>query len=91
MEDRWFTDYEPSSRWPHYTRGNAGEVLPTPASPLGQKLTFDKGLIHGGATGSCRTGLYEMSEYDPEFPETWGFFGSYLYINLSNIRMQGVR
>lgn len=91
MEERWFTDFEPSPRWPHYTRGNAGEVLPTPASPLGQKLTFEMGLIQGGAVGSCRTGLYEMEEYDSELPETWGFFGSYLYINLSNIRMQGVR
>lgn len=91
MEQRWFTDFEPSQRWPHYTRGNAGEVLPTPASPLGQKLTFEMGLIQGGAVGSCRTGLYEMEEYDSDLPETWGFFGSYLYINLSNIRMQAVR
>jgi phosphohistidine swiveling domain-containing protein len=91
MQERWFTDFEPSSRWPHYTRGNAGEVLPTPASPLGQKLTFEMGLIQGGAVGSCRTGLYEIEEYDSELPETWSFFGSYLYINLSNIRMQGVR
>ncbi|MEE2768729.1 MAG: PEP-utilizing enzyme [Actinomycetota bacterium] len=91
MDDRWFTDYTPSQRWPHYTRANAGEVLSTPASPLGQKFTWDNGIIHGAAHGSTRTGLYEADEYDPVIPETFGFFGGYLFINLSNIRMQGVR
>lgn len=28
MEDRWITDWEPSERWPHHTRSNAGEVDP---------------------------------------------------------------
>ena len=91
MDDRWFTDYEASQRWPHYTRANAGEVLPTPASPLGQKFTWDNGIIHGSAHGSTLTGLYEAAEYDPVIPETFGFFGGYFFINLSNIRMQGVR
>jgi phosphohistidine swiveling domain-containing protein len=91
IEDRWITDYTPSPRWPHYTRANAGEVLPTPASPLGQTFAWDNGIIHGAAHGSTRTGLYEAHEYDPVIPETFGFFGGFLYINLANIRMQGVR
>ena len=28
--DRWITDWEFSSRYPVYTRANAGEVLPDP-------------------------------------------------------------
>lgn len=91
MHDRWFTDYEPSERWPHYTRANAGEVMPSPVTPLCQKFTWDDGIIHGAAEGSCRAGLYEASEYDPTLPEVFGFFGGYFYLNLSNIRMQGVR
>ena len=91
MDDRWFTDYEPSARWPHYTRANAGEVMPSPVSPLCQKFTWDEGLIHGAAEGSCRAGLYEPEEYDPVLPEVFGFFGGHFYLNLSNIRMQGVR
>ena len=39
MDEYWFCDWEPSERWPHYTRANAGEVLAPPASPLG--------LLHG--------------------------------------------
>lgn len=91
MEDRWFTDYEPSERWPHYTRANAGEVMALPVSPLCQKFTWDDGIIHGAAEGSCRAGLYEPEEYDPVLPEVFGFFGGYFYLNMSNIRMQGVR
>lgn len=91
MDDRWFTDYHPSERWPHYTRANAGEVMPSPVTPLCQKFTWDEGIIHGAAEGSCRAGLYEPEEYDPVLPEVFGFFGGYFYLNLSNIRMQGVR
>jgi len=91
MQDRWFTDYDPSPRWPHYTRANAGEVMPSPVSPLCQKFTWDLGIIHGAAEGSVRAGLYEMEEYDPVLPEVFGFFGAHFYINLANIRMQGVR
>ena len=91
MQDKWVTDYTPSPRWPHYTRANAGEVMPTPASPLGQKFAWDNGIIHGAALGSTRLGLYEASEYDPNIPEVFGFFGGYFYLNLANIRMQGVR
>ena len=91
MRDRWFTDWEPSPRWPHYTRANAGEVLPTPASPLGQTFSWDRGIIPGARLGSCRTGLYEFSEYDSAHPEVFGFFGGYFFLNLANIRMQAVR
>ena len=91
MDDRWFTDYTPSTRWPHYTRANAGEVLPTPASPLGQKYALDNGIAQGAGVGSVRTGLYEIEEYDRDPPDVFGFFGGDFYINLSNIRMQAVR
>ncbi|MGI9623892.1 MAG: PEP-utilizing enzyme [Acidimicrobiales bacterium] len=91
MDDRWFTDYTPNPRWPHQTRANAGEVIPTPQSPLCQKFAWDNGIIHGAALGSVRTGLYELEEYDSEIPEIYGVYGGYFYINLSTIRMQAVR
>lgn len=91
MRDRWITDWTPSQRWPHYTRANAGEVLPTPASPLGQQFTWEKGIVLGWRDGYVRSGNYAEDEWDPVHPEACGFFGSYFYINLSNVRMQGVR
>ena len=50
MEDRWFCDLEPSERWPHYTRANAGEVLAPPASPLGQTFVWDNGTFLGSVS-----------------------------------------
>lgn len=91
MDDRWITDWEPSRRWPHYTRSNAGEVLPTPASPLGQQFCWENGICLGWRDGYVRQGSYSLDEFDPVRPECNGFFGAYFYINLSNVRMQGVR
>ena len=91
MEEKWFTDHPPSERWPHYTRANAGEVLPTPASPFGQSYGFDNCIMKGWQLGSTQTGFYELNEYRDSPPEMCRFFGGYFYINLSCIRMQAVR
>ncbi len=91
MTDRWITDWVPSLRWPHYTRANAGEVLPTPASPLGQQFSWENGIVPGWRDGYVRGGCTKEYEYTDSPPATCGFFGGYLYINLSNVRMQGVR
>ena len=91
MEEKWFTDHPPSERWPQYTRANAGEVLPTPASPFGQSYGFDNCIMKGWQLGSTKTGFYELDEYRDSPPEMCGFFGGYFYINLSCIRMQAVR
>ena len=91
LPDRWITDWTPSARWPHYTRSNAGEVLPTPASPLGQTFSWEGGICLGWADGYVRVGSYSVDEFDQVRPQTCGFFGGYFYINLSNVRMQGVR
>jgi rifampicin phosphotransferase len=91
MEARWLTDWAPSVRFPVYTRANAGEVLPTPASPLGQQFTWERGICLGWRDGYVRQGLYTGDEFDPVNPDVCGFFGSYVYVNLANVRMQGVR
>jgi rifampicin phosphotransferase len=91
MIDRWITDWPASQRWPHYTRSNAGEVMALPASPLGQQFTFDNGIVLGWRNGYVRQGSYALGEMADKLPEPCGFFGGYFYINLSNVRMQGVR
>lgn len=91
MRDRWITDREPSTRWPHYTRANAGEVLPSAASPLSQQLCWENGILLGWRDGYVRGGNYTADEFTDGVPEVAGFFGGYFYINLSNVRMQGVR
>jgi rifampicin phosphotransferase len=91
MDDRWITDWTPSTRWPTYTRANAGEVMPTPASPLGQQFSWENGICLGWRDGYVRGGTTALDEYTETPPATLGFFGAYAYINLSNVRMQGVR
>lgn len=91
MSAVWFTDHPPSTRFPHYTRANAGEVLPTPASPLGQTLSFDEAILPGFQLGSIRMGSYEAEDYRDGAPEMCGFFGGHFYVNLSCVRMQAVR
>jgi pyruvate,water dikinase len=91
MRDRWITDWPTSQRFPHYTRANAGEVLADPVSPLGWTFAWDHGIVAGYRAGLIRCGAYEASDFDADHPEAVACFGGYLYINLSAIRMQGVR
>ena len=91
MQERWITDWPVSERWPHYTRANAGEVLPDPASPLGQQFSWEKGMVRGWRDAYVQSGNYSADEFDEALAEVVGFFGGYFFINLSNVRMQGVR
>lgn len=91
MRDKWITDWPTSQRFPHYTRANAGEVLADPVSPLGWSFGWDGGIVQGYKDGLIRIGAYEDADFDPEHPESVACFGGYFYINLSAIRMQGVR
>ena len=91
MQDRWITDWPTSQRFPHYTRANAGEVLADPVSPLGWSFGWDGGIVAGYKAGLIRIGAYEDADFNPQHPESVACFGGYFYINLSAIRMQGVR
>ncbi len=91
MQEKWFTDHPPSERYPHCTRANAGEVLPTPASPFGQTYGFDNAIGHGFQEASIVMGAYEDDDYRDGKPEMVTFFGGYFYINMSCVRLQAVR
>ena len=66
MNDRWITDWPTSTRFPHYTRANAGEVLADPVSPLGWTFGWDGGIVAGYKAGLIRCGMYEVNR-DPRF------------------------
>jgi pyruvate,water dikinase len=66
-------------------------VLPSAASPLSQQLCWENGILLGWRDGYIRGGNYTADEFTDGVPEVAGFFGGYFYINLSNVRMQGVR
>lgn len=92
MVDTWLVDWTRSERLPYYTRANAGEVLPDPASPLGWSLVFEEGLLPGWYRGFVEFGIYGADEFNtpPKIPMV-GIFGGYFYLNLSHMRLLGLR
>jgi rifampicin phosphotransferase len=91
LPERWLTDWDRSERMPFYTRANAGEVLPDPASPLGWTLVFERGLLPGWLRGLVDFGIYRDGELPMERPPVAGLFGGYFYINLSHCRVMAIR
>src|SRR5881409_1347441 len=91
LPDRWLTDWQRDERLPFYTRANAGEVLPDPASPLGWTLVFERGLLPGWLRGLVEFGIYREGELPMERPPVAGLFGGYFYINLSHCRVMAIR
>jgi pyruvate,water dikinase len=89
--DRWITDSERWDRLPYYTRANAGEVLPEPCSPLGWTLVFEQGLLKGWLRGFIDFGVYADGELPTDPPPVAGLFGGYFYLNLSHMRLMGLR
>jgi rifampicin phosphotransferase len=92
MVDSWIVDWTRDERLPYYTRANAGEVLPDPASPLGWSLVFEEGLLPGWYRGFVEFGIYGPDEFNtpPKIPMV-GIFGGYFYLNLSHMRLLGLR
>ncbi len=87
---RWITDTTPTERFPNYTRGNAGEVLADPVSPLGWTFCCEPGMVVGCVDGFEAMGVFDRSEYGTP-PETFGMFGGYFYNSLTQARLFGVR
>ncbi len=92
MQDRWIADRVPSRVFPAYTRGNAGEVLPDPVSPLAWTLMWEGGIIRGCRDGFIGFGLVDWDELEtPNEPECFGMFGGYFYNPLALVRLMGAR
>lgn len=90
--DRWFMDSTPSRKFPLYSRANAGEVMPDPASPL----TCDLGVPGPGDAGwsdaYVEMGCWDYDMYDAATnADTLPIFGGYMYISMSLTRLFGVR
>jgi phosphohistidine swiveling domain-containing protein len=89
--DHWIIDWTRDARLPYYTRANAGEVLADPASPLGWTLVFEEGLLPGWLRGFEEFGVYAPGELSKVKTPVVGIFGGYFYLNLSHMRLLGLR
>ena len=78
-----------STRFPLYTRGNAGEVWPEVAYPLSISLTrtFDDPVT----AAMLQTGVVHESDVIEGSGCAAGAFGGYMYLNLSLSRVIAVR
>ncbi len=90
MATPWIIEGNIDSRWPINTRGNVGEVYPEVVTPLSYKL----GVLPGEKAWreAYRVlGLLKSDDFSSSEPVIIGLYGGYVYLNLSYLRMMGVR
>lgn len=89
---RWPIYDRASKTFPLYSRANVGEIFPDPISPLNASVGFQANLSPAwdDAFVACR--VWDHDLYDKEVEHNnLPAFGSYLYINMSLMRLFGVR
>lgn len=89
----WPINDEVSQVFPLYSRANVGEIFPNPISPLNASAGFQKNLEPGWRDAFVACRVWDDDLYDKSgVPITvLPAFGSYLYINMSLMRLFGVR
>jgi len=91
FEQVWATDGPPSQQWPIYTRGNVGEVFPDVVLPLTWDLV-SLSVENGIRTAFSDMGLLMDGDIAADEPMVvFGVFGGYCYLNVSVLRLLGVR
>ncbi|RRQ27438.1 phosphoenolpyruvate-utilizing protein [Rhodococcus sp. Eu-32] len=88
----WPIDDATSKIYPLYSRANVGEIFPDPISPLNASVGFQHCLEPGWRDAFVACGVWEPDLYDENVAmNILPAFGSYLYINMSLMRLFGVR
>lgn len=90
----WPIDDTASPTFPLTSRANVGEIFPDPITPLNASTGFFANLEKGWRDAGVATGVWgdDLYETDPgveSYPIAC--FGSYVYINMSLMRLFGVR
>lgn len=88
----WPINDTPSKVFPLYSRANVGEIFPNPISPLNASAGFQHSLEPGWRDAFVACGVWDDDLYDDAVEmNVLPAFGSYLYINMSLMRLFGVR
>lgn len=90
MGTPWIIASQVDERWPYYTRGNVGEVFPEVVTNIGYTL----GVIaaeRAWRNAYRELGISSTGDFQSDEPVILGLFGGYTYLNLSFLRMMGVR
>ncbi|HAZ17609.1 MAG TPA: phosphoenolpyruvate-utilizing protein, partial [Acidimicrobiaceae bacterium] len=90
MGTSWIIEGQVDPRWPVNTRGNVGEVFPEVLTPLSYRL----GVIHAEKAwrdAYTELGVARKGDFSGDDPVIVGLYGGYAYLNLSYLRILGVR
>jgi pyruvate,water dikinase len=86
----WIVEGRIDPRWPINTRGNIGEVFPEVLTPL----SYGLGVLaaEAGWRDAYRAiGVFSKSDFKNDDPVIIGLYAGYGYLNVSYLRMIGVR
>ena len=90
MGTSWIIEGTVDPRWPINTRGNVGEVFPEVLTPLSYRL----GVIAAEKAwrdAYAELGVTRANDFSGDDPVIIGLYGGYAYLNLSYLRILGVR
>src|SRR5439155_5700732 len=88
----WILNDTPSKVFPLYSRANVGEVFPDPISPLNATTGFLSNLEPGWKAAFVACEVWGDDIYDTAVEHNpLACFGGYLFINMSLMRLFGVR
>ena len=90
MGTSWIIEGQVDPRWPINTRGNVGEVFPEVLTPLSYRL----GVIAAEKAwrdAYAELGVARKGDFSGDDPVIVGLYGGYAYLNLSYLRILGVR
>jgi rifampicin phosphotransferase len=86
----WIVEGKIDPRWPINTRGNIGEVFPEVLTPLSYTL----GVLAaetGWRDAYRQIGILQRNDFKNDDPVIIGLYAGYGYLNISYLRMIGVR
>src|SRR5215831_2080957 len=86
----WIVEGKIDPRWPINTRGNIGEVFPEVLTPLSYTL----GVLaaeSGWRDAYREMGILRKADFKNDDPVIIGLYAGYGYLNVSYLRMIGVR
>ena len=90
MGTHWIVEGKIDPRWPVNTRGNIGEVFPEVLTPL----SYELGVLpaeRGWRDSYRQLGVLQPGDFASDDPQIIGLYGGYGYLNMSFLRIMGVR
>jgi pyruvate,water dikinase len=90
MGTHWIVEGRIDPRWPINTRGNIGEVFPEVLT----RLSYELGVIaaeRGWRASYRELGILQPGDFSSDDPVIIGLYGGYGYLNMSFLRIMGVR